>query len=190
MGKVYVFLADGFEEIEGLTVVDILRRGEIDTCMVSITGKKEIAGSHGIRVEADALFEETDFSDALMLVLPGGMPGTLHLGEHKGLTSLLQETAAAGGRIAAICAAPTVLGDLGLLEGKRATCYPGKEDRLRGAECLTDETVVSGNITTSRGLGTALPFALKLLELLRGEDVSSRIAASVVYCSLSPLSPK
>ena len=181
MGNVYVFLADGFEEIEGLTAVDLLRRGAIDTCMVSVTGKKEVTGSHGIRVEADALFEETDFSDALMLVLPGGMPGTLHLGEHEGLAALLRETDSRKGRISAICAAPTVLGDMGLLEGKEATCYPGLEERLKGADPLAEPVVVSGHITTSRGVGTALTFALKLIELLKGKEESDRIAESIVW---------
>ena len=110
MTKVYVFLADGFEEIEGLTVVDLLRRAGAEVTTVSINGTKKVCGSHNIRLEADALFEETDYSDAAILVLPGGMPGTKHLGAHKGLTELLLKVNEAGGGIAAICAAPSVLG--------------------------------------------------------------------------------
>ena len=134
MEKAYVFLADGFEEIEGLTVVDILRRAGADTQTVSVMGRKEITGSHRITLQADLVFEETSFEDGTLFVLPGGMPGTKHLGAHEGLTSLLKKAAAEGKRVAAICAAPSVLGDLGLLEGKHAVCYPGFEDRLKGAQ--------------------------------------------------------
>ena len=181
MGRVYVFLADGFEEIEGLTVVDVLRRGGVDLSTVSVMGRREIEGSHGIALKTDAVFEELDFSDADMLVLPGGMPGTKYLGAHEGLTELLKKTAEKGGRIAAICAAPSVLGDLGLLEGKEATCYPGFEGRLRGAVTSTSEVVVSGNFTTSRGMGTALPFALELLSQLKGADESEMIRKGIIF---------
>ena len=124
MEKVYVFLADGFEEIEGLTVVDILRRGEVETVTVSVTGNRLVQGSHGIPVTADCLFEDQDLGDGTVYVLPGGMPGTLHLGEHRELAGLLAEAKAKGAWLAAICAAPSVLGGLGLLEGETAACYP------------------------------------------------------------------
>ena len=133
MSKVYVFLADGFEEIEGLTVVDLLRRAGEEVETVSIMGRKMIEGSHKIKVEADALFEETDFTEGKMLVLPGGMPGTRHLGAYKPLTDMLCDWDTKGKQLAAICAAPSVFGDLGILNGTEAVCYPGFEERLTGA---------------------------------------------------------
>ena len=181
MNKAYIFLADGFEEIEGLTVVDLLRRAEIEICMVSVTGKKQIRGSHGIVVEADELFEQTDFLDASMLILPGGMPGTRHLAAHRELGLLLKQAAAEGKQLAAICAAPSVLVGLGILEGKKAACYPGFEDQLTGAELSREPVVVAGNVTTSRGMGTAIPFALSLIAGIRGQDAADNLAKAIIY---------
>ena len=181
MEKAYVFLADGFEEIEGLTVVDILRRAGADTQTVSVMGRKEITGSHRITLQADLVFEETSFEDGTLFVLPGGMPGTKHLGAHEGLTSLLKKAAAEGKRVAAICAAPSVLGDLGLLEGKHAVCYPGFEDRLKGAQVEFTPVVTDGNITTSRGMGTAIPFALSLAVQLTGTEKAEELAKGIIY---------
>ncbi len=181
MEKAYVFLADGFEEIEGLTVVDILRRAGADTQTVSVMGRKEITGSHRITLQADLVFEETSFEDGTLFVLPGGMPGTKHLGAHEGLTSLLKKAAAEGKRVAAICAAPSVLGDLGLLEGKHAACYPGFEDRLKGAQVEFTPVVTDGNITTSRGMGTAIPFALSLVAQLTGAEKAEELAKGIIY---------
>ena len=181
MEKSYVFLADGFEEIEGLTVVDILRRAGADTQTVSVMGRKEITGSHRITLQADLVFEETSFEDGTLFVLPGGMPGTKHLGAHEGLTSLLKKAAAEGKRVAAICAAPSVLGDLGLLEGKHAVCYPGFEDRLKGAQVEFTPVVTDGNITTSRGMGTAIPFALSLAAQLTGTEKAEELAKGIIY---------
>ena len=181
MSKAYIFLADGFEEIEGLTVVDILRRAGIEIRMVSIMGKKQITGSHGITVEADELFEHADFEDASMLILPGGMPGTRHLGAHKELGLLLQKAAAAGKKVAAICAAPSVLGGLGILKGKKAACYPGFEDQLTGAEVSMEPVVVSGNVTTSRGMGTAIPFALSLVAGVQGQEAADQLRKAIIY---------
>ena len=181
MSRVYLFMADGFEEVEGLTVVDILRRAGVETVTVSVTGRQQVTGSHNITITADGLFEEYDFADAACLVLPGGMPGTMHLKEHEGLVGLLKKTAEGGGRIGAICAAPSVLGDLGLLKGKKAVCYPGFEERLTGAEVLQETVVTDGNITTSRGLGTAIPFALRLTELLAGKEKAEETGNSIVF---------
>lgn len=181
MEKAYVFLADGFEEIEGLTVVDILRRAGADTQTVSVMGRKEITGSHRITLQADLVFEETSFEDGTLFVLPGGMPGTKHLGAHEGLTSLLKKAAAEGKRVAAICAAPSVLGDLGLLEGKHAVCYPGFEDRLKGAQVEFTPVVTDGNITTSRGMGTAISFALSLAAQLTGTEKAEELAKGIIY---------
>ncbi|MDO5344340.1 MAG: DJ-1/PfpI family protein [Lachnospiraceae bacterium] len=181
MEKVYVFLADGFEEIEGLTVVDVLRRGKVDTVTVSVSGKQLVMGSHKIPVMADCIFEETDLSDGSLYVLPGGMPGTIHLDEHQGLTSLLADAKSQGKRLAAICAAPSVLGRLGLLKGETATCHPGFEDKLEGADVTENTVEVSGQITTSRGMGTAVPFALKLLEQLRGTEAAEQVRTGLVW---------
>ena len=167
MANVYVFTADGFEEIEGLTVVDLMRRAGAQVQMVSISDGLAVKGSHGIEIKADTFFDDVDFDQADLLVLPGGMPGTLHLGEHEGLTGLLQDFAAKGKRVAAICAAPSVLGGLGLLKGKR--------------QVEMEEVVTDGCITTSRGLGTAIPFALELISLLFGPEKAEEIKKSVIY---------
>lgn len=181
MGKVYVFLADGFEEIEALAVVDLLRRAGVETDMVSVTGKKSVCGSHKITVGADLLFEEADFSDAQILTLPGGMPGTKALAAHEGLAALLKKADKEGVRLAAICAAPTVLGGLGLLKDRRAVCYPGMEDGLTGAKACTDRVVTDGHITTSRGMGTAVDFGLELVRCLLGEAQAQELAQKIVY---------
>ena len=125
MAKVYVFFADGFEEVEALTTVDLLRRANVEVVMTSIMGKNTVTGAQGITVCTDKIFEEIDPSDADMLILPGGQPGTTNLSQYKPLTDLLTEWNAKGKKMAAICAAPTVFGGLGLLNGRKATCYPG-----------------------------------------------------------------
>lgn len=183
-GRVYIFLADGLEEIEGLTVVDILRRGKVDISTVSVEGRKQIEGSHGIRLETDCVLEETDFGDAAMFVLPGGMPGTLHLGACTKLTDMLVKANEEKKLIAAICAAPSVLGDLGILSGKEAVCYPGFEDRLKGAVIGDRNVVVSENVITSRGMGTAIPFALTLLSIMKDKDTADQIGEGIIYGKL------
>ena len=178
--KVYVHLAEGFEEIEALTVVDVLRRAEIDVQTVSVTGKKEVTGSHQIKVIADSLFEETDYSKADMIVLPGGMPGTLNLEKHEGLREKLLEFQNSGKWLAAICAAPSVLGKLELLKGKTATCYPGFEKYLVDAEICEDPVVVAGNVITSRGPGTAIYFALELARIIKGEETANKLKKGMI----------
>lgn len=187
MSKVYVFLADGLEEIEGLTVVDILRRAGQEVYTVSVTGSKTITGSHNIIFLADGLFEETDFSDGSLLVLPGGLKGTNSLGAFRPLTELLVSWNEAGKRLAAICAAPSVLGDLGILNGKKAICYPGFEERLKGAEVCRQKAVTDQNVTTGMGMGTAIPFALELVRILCGEEEAVRQKKSICYGHLSEL---
>ena len=179
--KACVFLADGFEEIEGLTVVDLLRRAEVEVTTVSITKDKVIHGAHQIDVVADVLFEEMSYEDQDMLVLPGGMPGTIHLGEHAGLKELLEEFYAKEKYIGAICAAPSVLGRYGFLNGRRATAYPGFEEKLLGAECVKEPVVVSDFMITSRGMGTAIDFALALIEKLEGKEKADQIGKSIIY---------
>lgn len=179
--KVYIFLADGFEDIEGLTVVDLMRRADIDIKTVSIKKSREITTSHGITMLTDLTFAETDFTDADMLVLPGGMPGTKYLNEYQPLRDLLTDFYKKGGKVAAICAAPTVLASLGFLEKRKATAYPSCMEGLAGAERSLESVVVDGNVTTSRGLGTAVDFALSLIGQLLGEKKADEIAESVVY---------
>ena len=181
MSKVYVFLAEGFEEIEGLTVVDLLRRANIETEMVSVMEGKQIKGSHVIKVTADSMFADVDFSDADLLVLPGGMPGTLNLGNHEGLCELLKKQYEEEKMIAAICAAPSVFGQLGLLEGRVATCYPGFEEKLNGAIVCSTKVAVDGHVITSKGLGTAIDFSLKLIELLADKETADKIGAGIIY---------
>lgn len=179
--KIYVLLADGFEEIEGLTVIDILRRAAADVTSVSVSAGKYVTGSHGIEVAADRLFDETDIEDGDMLVLPGGMPGTRHLANHEGVKRSLLSYSAKGKYIAAICAAPSVLGKYGLLKGKTATSYPGFEDELDCARYVTDEVAVDGRIITSRGMGTAIPFALRLVSVLFGQEKAEEIRGSIIF---------
>lgn len=181
MSKVYVFLADGFEEIEGLTVVDLLRRAGVSTEMVSIMEERAVKGSHGIEVMADSLFGQHSYEDAELLVLPGGMPGTLNLGNHPGLCELLIQHETQGKKVAAICAAPSVLGKLGFLKGKKATCYPGFEAQLEGALVSEDKTVVDHNITTGKGMGAAIEFSLKLIEQLCDEETAEKIRIGIIY---------
>ncbi|BCJ96488.1 thiazole biosynthesis protein ThiJ [Anaerocolumna cellulosilytica] len=178
---VYLFMADGFEEIEGLTVVDLLRRADISIKTVSITGSLTITGAHAIKVEADTLFENEDFKDASLLVLPGGMPGTKHLLEHTGLVSLLKTFNEQEKKLAAICAAPSVLGINGILNGKKATCYPGFEDKLLGAVTTGNKVEVASNVTTSRGLGTAIDFSLEIISQLKDKKTADAIAAAILY---------
>lgn len=166
MKRVNIYLAEGFEEIEAVTAADVLRRAGVEAAMISITGRREVKGAHGITITADELFENVDSFAADMLVLPGGMPGTRHLGEHEGLRRVILGFAERGKLIGAICAAPSVLGKLGLLDKRKAVCYPGFEEDLRGAVTGGGIVVRDGNFITSKGPGTAISFALTLVEIL------------------------
>lgn len=181
MKQVSVFLANGFEEIEGLTVVDLLRRAGVEVTTVSITGEHTIHGAHGIDVQADRLFEEMNYDEQDMLVLPGGMPGTLNLGAHEGLEILLRQFYAEKKYLAAICAAPSVFGKYGFLKGRKATSYPGFEKQLEGAECVTDAVAVDEFVITSRGMGTAIPFSLVLIEHLINREKADEIGKSIIF---------
>lgn len=182
--RVCVFIAEGFEEIEGLTVVDILRRAGVETQMVSITEEKLVTGSHQIPIQTDICIKDADFSETELLVLPGGMPGTLNLGACKALTELLMQFHKEEKKVAAICAAPSVLGDLGILKGKKAVCYPGFESRLAGADVVFEEVAVDGHVTTSRGMGTAIPFALALTEQLISKEKAEELGKGIIFrCS-------
>ena len=176
MAKVAVILAEGFEEIEALTVVDVLRRANIACHMVGFEAR--VTGSHAIQVQADRVFDG-DLSEYDMIVLPGGMPGSAHLRDNEQLIAELQKFEQVGKKVAAICAAPIVLERAGLLEGRKFTCFPGVEDQIASGEHQTDLVVVDGNIVTSRGAGTALAFAYALVDLLGGDG--QQLAHTMVY---------
>ena len=184
MAKIYVFLAEGFEEIEALTPVDILRRCQQEVAIVSITGSPFVTSSHGVTVKADLLFEEARVDDADVLLLPGGMPGSANLNEHEGVRQALLAHHAQGKLIGAICAAPMVLGSLGLLQGRRATCSPGFEKYLTGAEYTAELCTVDGNIITGEGPAASFPYAYKLLSILTDEATSETLQVKMQFAHL------
>lgn len=180
MNRVCIFFTTGYEEIEGLTVVDVLRRAGIAVEMVSVTKEIEVSGSHGIPVRMDKLFEEVDFEQVDMLVLPGG-PGTKALEAHQKLMAQVEAFDRAGKNIAAICAAPSILGHKGILKGKRACAYPGYEDELAGAQVSRKPTETDGNIVTGRGMGCSIDFALAIVSKLLGEEKARELAEKIIY---------
>lgn len=181
MSKVCVFFGTGYEEIEALTVVDILRRQGIDTKMVSVTGEKTVVGSHQIPVVMDCLIEDLNFDEVDVLVLPGGLAGTRNLEACTLLMNQVDAFAAGEKAVCAICAAPSILGHRGILKGKKAIAYPGFEDQLEGAVITWEPAVQDGNIITGRGMGCSIPFALKILAYLAGEDAGAAMAEKIVY---------
>ena len=181
MAKVGIFFADGCEEIEGLAVVDICRRAGLEIETISIMGRDIVAGSHRIKFQTDAVFEDVDFDTLDGVILPGGMPGTLHLLDHATVNEVIKKFAGEGKLVAAICAAPSILASLGLLEGRNATAHAGFQDKLAGAVVHDEEVVVDGNITTSYGLGGAIPFALELVRQLAGPAEADRIQNAIAY---------
>lgn len=181
MNNVLIFLADGFEEVEALTVVDLLRRADIDITTVSIEDTMTVTGRSNITVEADKLIDDVDFDSADTIVLPGGMPGTKNLAACKVLMNHVDKYAEHGKRLCAICAAPTVYGKRGLLKGKRACCYPGTEQDLLDAVVTYDPVTVDGNFITSRGAGTAIDFALAIIEQIKGHTIAENISKSIVF---------
>lgn len=180
MKKIAVHLATGFEEIEAITIIDVLRRANLEVTTVSMTESTEVTGGHQIPVIADVLFSEVDYSTIDALVLPGGMPGAKNLDKHQGLQKQILQFANDKKMLGAICAAPLVLGHLGVLKDKKAVCYPGFESELHGAEILKTPTTMSDNIVTGRGVGTALKFALKLVEELAGKEKSDQLAKAML----------
>lgn len=178
--KVAIHIAEGFEEVEAISIVDLLRRADIDAQMVSMTGKSEVRGAHQIVVKTDVLFEEVDYEDVFMMVLPGGMPGASNLDAHSGLKKQIQQFELQKKPLAAICAAPMVLGNLGVLKGKQAVCYPGFEKFLKDAQVLNVPVVESENVITGRGIGTALKFALKLIEKIVSTEKAEEIGRQIL----------
>ena len=177
---VYIFLADGVEEIEALTPCDLLRRAEVDTCLVGVSGR-EITGAHGIRITADCTLNEIDpNSEIEMIVLPGGSEGTKNLAASEELLKLIDRAFVQGHYIAAICAAPTILGERGMLEVKTAVCYPGLEKKLIGATISGKNVVCDDIFITARGMGVSTEFALMLVSLLCGDEVASKLKGQVI----------
>ena len=182
MKKVYVFLADGFEDVEALIPVDVWRRGGVDVTTVSITEFPLVQSAHGVNVEADVMIEQCDFSDADLLFLPGGMPGATNLFENKDVCKVVVDQHAAGKKVAAICASPAVvLAPLGIIDGKRATCYPGFQQALTESTYTADLVTVDGNVTTGEGPAAAFPFAYELLAQLVDKQTSDQIAEGMRF---------
>lgn len=181
MNDICVFFGEGYEEIEALTAVDILRRAALPVKMVSITQEREVTGSHQITVKMDAVLSEVNFDHVEMIVLPGGMPGTKNLEACEALMEQVDAFVKADRPVSAICAAPSILGHRGHLKGKKACCFPSFEEHLEGAEVLSEPSVISGNITTGRGMGAAIPFALSILERYQGKEAAKAMAEKIVY---------
>ena len=178
---VAVFFANGYEEIEALTVVDLTRRAGIETWMVSVTGEENVTGSHGMSLVMDKKISEVDFDQVDMIVLPGGMPGTLNLEACETLMEKVKEFDKQGKYISAICAAPTIFGHLGLLKDRKACCYPGMEEGLLEAEVTYESYAIADHILTSRGMGTAIDFGLQIIARFQGEEAAKEMAEKIVY---------
>lgn len=181
MGKAAIFLAEGFEEIEALTVVDICRRCGITIDMVSITEENQVVSSHGVKVTADKVFSQAEFNAYDMLILPGGMPGTKNLEAHGPLMEQIDAFYENGKYIAAICAAPSIFGHRGILKGRNACSYPSFESHLEGASVTKGPVEVSDNVITSRGMGTAIDFGLAVAGVLETPEKAKEIAEVIVY---------
>lgn len=181
--SVYVHLATGFEELEALSPVDILRRGGVDVKTVSVMDEHTVVGSHGIPVVADLMFEEADYDNCDMIVLPGGMPGAANLGAHEGLCEMILKFHKEGKWNAAICAAPMVFAQLGILDGLEVTIYPGMEDKLNGAKASPSAYLTvnyENKIITAKGPGYAAYFGLELLELMKDKETAEAVKAGML----------
>lgn len=178
--NIAVHLANGFEEIEAISIIDVLRRADLNVIVVSIAGGLLVNGAHQIVVKADQLFDDTDYSQINMIVLPGGMPGASNLDAHDGLKAQIKHFHSEKKPLAAICAAPLVYGNLGILEGKTAVCYPGFEKYLKGAEIKTEPVAESGHIITGRGPGAAIHFALKIVARMVSEEKATQLAQQML----------
>lgn len=178
--KTMMLFATGSEEVEALTVVDLIRRAKIECDMVSSEDTDTVTGSHGITIVMDKKLSEIN-EDYDMVILPGGIPGVPNLKANKCVEDLVVKQYNAGRYVAAICAAPTALGAFGILKDKRAICYPGMEDDLNCKEVVFESVVTDGSVITSRGLGTAIPFGLQLIEALTDKETADSIAKKIVY---------
>lgn len=180
MKKIAVHLADGFEEVEAISIIDVLRRAGFHVTIVSMNKLMEVNGAHEITIKANVLFEDLDYDNIDMIVLPGGMPGAANLKAHSGLREQILNFNDSEKPMAAICAAPMVFGNLGLLKEKQATCYPGFEDELHGAIITGEAVAEAGNIITGKGAGVAIKFALKIVEKFNGKEVADDLGAKMI----------
>ncbi len=181
MSRTAIFFATGYEEIEALTVVDILRRAGEEITMVSVTDERSVTSSHGVEVTMDKVLSEVNFDETDVIVLPGGMPGTKNLEACAALMEQVDAFVQAGKTVAAVCAAPSILGHRGHLNGKKACSFPDMESQLEGAEVLREPAVIDGNIITGRGMGAAIPFGLAILEKLQGKEAADAMGKKIVY---------
>ncbi len=181
MSRTAIFFATGYEEIEALTVVDILRRAGEEITMVSVTDERTVTSSHGVEVTMDKVLSEVNFDETDVIVLPGGMPGTKKLEACAALMEQVDAFVQAGKTVAAVCAAPSILGHRGHLNGKKACSFPDMESQLEGAEVLREPAVIDGNIITGRGMGAAISFGLAILEKLQGKEAAEEMAVKIVY---------
>ena len=181
MPKVTAFIANGSEEVECLAVIDVLKRAGIEVELVTINPTREVLTSHGINIIADKTLDEATYKDTDLFFLPGGVPGVPNLTADVRLAEILKTANEAGKKLAAICAAPSVLGLLGLLDGKNATCYPGWEDKLLGANITGAGVITDGNITTGRGLGFSIDMGLELVKILVDEATSNDIKVKIQH---------
>ncbi len=181
MSRTAIFFATGYEEIEALTVVDILRRAGEEITMVSVTDERSVTSSHGVEVTMDKVLSEVNFDETDVIVLPGGMPGTKKLEACAALMEQVDAFVQAGKTVAAVCAAPSILGHRGHLNGKKACSFPDMESQLEGAEVLREPAVIDGNIITGRGMGAAISFGLAILEKLQGKEAAEEMAVKIVY---------
>lgn len=181
MKKAVMLFAEGFEEVEALMTADLLMRGGVQVQLVSITEEMTVTGSHGIRTGMDTTIDKVDLKEQDAVIIPGGMPGTINLGESDAVAEVLKEMNRQGKLVGAICAAPSVLGKCGILEGKKATCYPGYEEKMTGAEFVNEMVVVDGNVVTSRGLGTSMEFGFGILELLISKEKAEEVRKQIVF---------
>ncbi len=182
MIDVYVFLADGFEEIEAITTIDLLRRAGLATVMVSVSDHLEVFGAHNISLIADRCLEDVDVSSARAYVLPGGMPGVTNLNAVDLLRQTIKKAYDEQKLIGAICAAPMILGELGILKEKEAICYPSFEASLQGAKLSDKPVVCSGCVITAKAAGWTIDFALEIIRSLEGEEKASQIKAEITPC--------
>lgn len=180
MKKVAVHLAEGFEEIEAIGIIDVLRRADLDVQVVSVTGNLFVTGAHQVKIAADVLFDQVDYDSVDAIVLPGGLPGASNLNAHVGLKAQIEKFDREKKQLAAICAAPLVYGNLGILEGKQVVCYPGFESYLKGADVLSVPVAESENVITGRGPGVVLRFALKIVERMVSVEKANLLAKQML----------
>lgn len=178
---IHLFLADGFEELEAITVLDIIRRARLPIATVSITANRHVIGSHGISVKADMLFRKKDLRDSDMLIVPGGLTGVRNLSFHDGVKKRFEDQSNQKKPIAAICAGPVFLEKCNILSGKNITCYPGLESEFKEVNISKENVVVDGNLITAKGPAAALPFAFSILKFFIDEDAINQVKSGMLF---------